>query len=504
MPYAYDPYNPPTRRRGLNGGGYTADDQAYMAQNGDPNAGLRTSVAGFAARNRQQAQQRQAGLVPRYTGSYGENPSGAGIYANSVRDGGLMTNQQAGAIYAANGYMPNTTVGGGYGLPSPAESANNAYDRYKAGTTIPGGYGQTMARAQHGGATPGMVVDSRGLMRQGWQGGQDVAGPVDQAAVAGANVGLMGKGYTQGANGSWQMSPGMAGYDAMKAAGETFDARRGGLLQRQDDYQNRTAENMAMRQGNAQARGIQRGQGVADTARLRRGQLTMQERMTMQNPAYGLGMAQLQQQGSYQQGLLANDANRIQAGERTAGAGYASREKIAGLQGDQRMQLAQLQTEQAGLQRAHEQAIATGNHAHAAALAQQHAQNQQQLAQLQTGSQEKIAGLNAETTRSRHDQELLARGIDPKTGLPLQQPLRGNDAMNATNQAEQMDWGGMTEEEIANATSGLPAATQQRIAGNAYRQQGQRGARGLMGPLIDSNTMGNPMMNAFMRWKFGM
>lgn len=61
---------------------------------------------------------RPANFQPMAQGPVASPVSGAGQYANSVAQNGLMNNAQAGSFQSATGYMPSKTVGGKFGLNS--------------------------------------------------------------------------------------------------------------------------------------------------------------------------------------------------------------------------------------------------------------------------------------------------------------------------------------------------------------------------------------------------
>jgi hypothetical protein len=202
---------------------------------------------------------------------------------------------------------------------------------------------------------------------------------------------------------------------------------------------------------------------------------------------------QLQQQGQYQQGLLGVQGQQIAASERMAGAEQTGLNTRATAANATQTAIAKLNAEQGTIQRQHELAIRSGDRAEAARLAKLGFKNQQKLAALNNTSQEKVAGLG-----------ILRSGIDPQTGLPIQVPLRGQEAMAATQQTEQMDWGGMSPEEVANATANLPPEAQKRIAALARRQQAERLGRGMVGSAMEGTYgLTNPMLNWFLQQQRG-
>jgi len=113
------------------------------------------------------------------------------------------------------------------------------------------------------------------------------------------------------------------------------------------------------------------------------------------HPEAAVAMAGIRQQGQYQQGLLGLQGQALTQQGDIARQGFEQKNLDRG----QRMELANLQTQQSALQRMHELAIQSGNHAAAAQLSAQHDANAQKLAQITTGAQERIAGLAGQTQR---------------------------------------------------------------------------------------------------------
>ncbi|HEY2411584.1 MAG TPA: hypothetical protein VGI40_05055 [Pirellulaceae bacterium] len=170
-------------------GGYTPADHAYMAQSGDPNAGLRSGVAGLQALNAGVASR---GPLPAYSPLHSPaSATGAGLYAaalaNPESHGMLPSDLGAQQVYAAHGYMPNRTVGGAWGHhagePNPQSFFDTAHPGYQpmhaaplamAPTTGAGYMEQMFAQNPggrfFGGALPALGTSSGGSVRPMWMG----------------------------------------------------------------------------------------------------------------------------------------------------------------------------------------------------------------------------------------------------------------------------------------------------------------------------------------------
>jgi hypothetical protein len=270
--------------------------------------------------------------------SQGDGPYGGQPLS---RQGGQLTDYGAGQMnrasrdYLGQNYMPRTTVGGAYGQsPDMDYAASQGYAAGQHNRAFGSAAAQNRMVAQASGrgilgavnhssygATSGTVIDSTGRPRPGWV--DNYSGSTGEVGQDDVRRGLDAV-YNQGGrvigpNGRMSLSPGSEQYDATQRAGETFDARRGGLQARIDAYEARTAEAKQFREGNRVARGMQRGQRLTDSLDMRRGNLSMEERFMFGNPQAYARTVEAKNLGAYQQGLLGVQDRATQARERMAG-----------------------------------------------------------------------------------------------------------------------------------------------------------------------------------------
>jgi hypothetical protein len=324
------------------------------------NYGLASAVNNMRQRNMANAQR---GLMP-YSASPGENPTGAGIYANSGLAGG-MSNYGAQQNYAATGYMPNRTVGGAYGLGMRDPLGQNRLSGQQVLQQASGNQyrpigntGMGLAGAWYGGAQPGMVGG-----RQAWTGG----GPTGAAVGPSPAEYFASKGYVDDGTGRFvnPAAPVGLGVASRPAAAPVDMASRSAALRQQR-------------------------LGIYNTRQQNRVNAA-QAQMEMMNPEYGLAMAQTRQQGLLAQGRLDVQREGLASQERIASSGLASKERGLTADREQRTALAKLQNEQAALQRLHELALQSGNHEAAAKVAAVHQANALKLAEVQGQTQRDIA-----------------------------------------------------------------------------------------------------------------
>jgi len=245
--------------------------------------------------------------------------------ANDVRansPGGQLTNSQAQDIYsrspADSRAIANTTVGGAYGQPSPIRNPNDADTQRQIRDA------QNVARLGNG--REALLAAMNGRPAGGYQ------APAPQPE------------YDFGIQPSGRFQPGQRigpdNYSSLDrqnidAARQLFDARRGGPEQRRKDYEDRRAGEAKERSAGVLAAAQARGANRAENVRLRRGQLSFDERLAMQDPqaaaqkAYGQGQLGLaKEQGAAR---IAAQKETLAAQERMAKERNASQERVAGL-----------------------------------------------------------------------------------------------------------------------------------------------------------------------------
>ena len=292
------------------------------------------------------------------------------------------------------------TYGGAYGQQAgePAAPFNPmARQGYPSGGAVPLGmapdnmaqYDQQMA-AQNpggqlfGGALPTMITSASGQQRPGYMAPPAQIGGTPES-IAAANYSLSRKGYAQDPQtGQWSnsLSPNDPQMIAQQQAAAMFDARRGGVGQRQQDYQQRTAADMADRRAGVSGRAI----GRADARNRRTGNLTNNEAMQFGIPGFALGNLR----AGVERDFLKENARQFGA---TIGQQNLDR--------TQKMELAQLEVKQKELQRQHEAAVAAGNNAAALELRKQLGSNQAAVANITGQASVDVAtatGVSAERT----------------------------------------------------------------------------------------------------------
>jgi hypothetical protein len=252
-----------------------------------------------------------------------------------------------------------------------------------------------------GGAQPGQVAYGGG-MRQGFVGN----GPIGEAGnLAGANAGLAAKGYVQNAQGSWMRSGstggGLLGAVGVPATGAYAagpgvsggGGLMGGMTQAQMAYQQRNAPPQDMR---AYRMGIVQQRNDARTQ-------AAQQQMEQANPAYGLAMAGIRQQGQYQQGLLGNQQAQIAAQERMTGMQQEGLNSRSQLQTNAQLQIADNQRRAQEAQYAMETARSNNNLTAEREARTQLAQIQKEAAQINATAQTDVAKANREPQMAQVD-----------------------------------------------------------------------------------------------------
>jgi hypothetical protein len=251
--------------------------------------------------------------------------------------GGQLTNFGAAQMHQATGqylgqpWMPRTTVGGAYGSPAThmamapqqlmAQASGNQYAPMGAAAGMnPGG-------RFWGGAMPGMFQG-----HQAWLGG-DMApegyggvGQLPNSRFVGG--GTMGRARQASLA---AISPGSSQYDAMQKAAAMFDARGGGLAQRQQDYWNRVTGNQQMRAMNVGQKAYAKG----DSRARRMGNFSNFEAMQFGIPGFANQVLQSQNSQGWLQGQMAMSQAKLQSDQQqqhfnnlAALAGH-----VAGMQG---------------------------------------------------------------------------------------------------------------------------------------------------------------------------
>lgn len=189
----------------------------------------------------------------------------------------MATNSAAQQSYGRNGTMYRRTVGGLYGgalpnpdnVPTPQQTVGYATGNQYAPMRQPGlGYAPTTQGgydSQMQTQNPGGRFFGGALPAMNDQGQPGFYGPPAQAPAAGNYSMPQGRfigglrAYTDGSN-LTRISEGDPEYAKMQAAQTMFDARRGGLLQRQQDYQARTTADMAGRRAGVAANAYNKSQ----------------------------------------------------------------------------------------------------------------------------------------------------------------------------------------------------------------------------------------------------
>jgi len=275
-------------------------------------------------------------------GMLGRNPGLEELY-NRNRGIGIASQPAPPQPPAPAGPSGLFSTGGAYGQPSPLERtpvnrelAAAQANGFNAPPTPLGGYaGSAVGFAQRmgqenpnnlfGGTLPvrgadGKVAFADGPMRDfGMQSSGKFFMPGDPEGKPGMRKG----GYST------------LDFQAMSDAKKLFDARRGGPEQRRKDYEARQAGEAKERSAGVLAAAQARGANRADAVRLKRGQLSFDERLAMQDPqaAAQRKVGEGQVASSKELGLarIAAQKEAIAAQEREGKANRENRKEIASL-----------------------------------------------------------------------------------------------------------------------------------------------------------------------------